>query len=293
MRILFSKLTTAGVIAGCLFIAVFIYAVMRFGTQSPGRHIQIRYDFTIQNTTDRPIRDLALQVLAPMRITSFQQCAKISADQAYTTSLSPYGQQTLRFKWDFLPPYAIKVIHIRSDLSTWSKSRETGPADFAPYLRAEPFIESDDAQIKALAAELKADSTLQTVKRAFDWVSAKIVYSGYIKRPRGALYALKYRKGDCTEFACLLAALCRADGIPARVMGGYICPASAVLDLGEYHNWVEFYVDKRWHMADPQRKRFMSGQDTYIGFAVVQPSKGNEEIISSQAVEGLKIRLNG
>lgn len=258
----------------------------------PGRHIQIRYDFSIQNTTGQPIRDLALQVLAPMQITSFQQCTKITADQAHTALSNPYGQQTLQFKWDFLPPFATRIIHIRSDLNSWSKSREIEPADLASYLQAEPFIESDNTQIKALAVELKTDSKLQTVQRAFDWVSEKIVYSGYIKRPRGALYALKHRKGDCTEFACLLAALCRANGVPARVMGGYVCPASAVLDLGEYHNWVEFYVDKRWHMADPQRKRFMSGQDTYIAFQVVQPSKSAQEIISSQFVKGLKIRLN-
>jgi hypothetical protein len=55
-------------------------------------------------------------------------------------------------------------------------------------------------------------------------------------------------EGDCTEYAVLLAALCRARGIPARVAIGLVY-VSAAQGFG-YHMWNEVWIDGRWMPLD-------------------------------------------
>ena len=55
-------------------------------------------------------------------------------------------------------------------------------------------------------------------------------------------------KGDCTEHAVLLAALCRARGIPARVAIGLVY-VSAAQGFG-YHMWNEVWIDGGWIPLD-------------------------------------------
>ena len=61
--------------------------------------------------------------------------------------------------------------------------------------------------------------------------------------------AARTLQGDCTEHATLLAALARANGLPARgVFGMVALPGSfadGTLTFG-YHMWTQVYVDGRW-----------------------------------------------
>jgi len=73
--------------------------------------------------------------------------------------------------------------------------------------------------------------------------------------------------------AFLLAALCRAAGIPARVMGGYIVRQDCVLKPHEYHNWAEFHDGTAWRVADPQRNTFMEEEDAYVAVEICDGSR--------------------
>ena len=54
--------------------------------------------------------------------------------------------------------------------------------------------------------------------------------------------------GDCTEHAVLLAAVCRARGIPTRVAIGLVYSAR---DQGfAFHMWNEVWVEHRWVPLD-------------------------------------------
>ncbi len=56
--------------------------------------------------------------------------------------------------------------------------------------------------------------------------------------------------GDCTEHAVLAAAMCRAAGIPSRVVDRPgLCRDE--LDGFGYHMWDEVYVNQRWVAIDP------------------------------------------
>ena len=90
-------------------------------------------------------------------------------------------------------------------------------------------IQSDHPAINRVAHKLQAPDPAKTIERVFRWVAGNVRYSGYVGKDRGALYALENKKGDCTEYANLFVALCRANGIAARPIGGYVCPQSGVL----------------------------------------------------------------
>ena len=53
-------------------------------------------------------------------------------------------------------------------------------------------------------------------------------------------------QGDCTEHAVLLAAMCRARGIPARVASGLV----AYREGFAYHMWTEVWITDRWVPLD-------------------------------------------
>jgi hypothetical protein len=64
---------------------------------------------------------------------------------------------------------------------------------------------------------------------------------------RGAAYAVEKRVGDCTELAALLAALCRANGIPARLSAGFAFGGHR----WERHAWAEVWLRGMWIPVDP------------------------------------------
>ena len=54
--------------------------------------------------------------------------------------------------------------------------------------------------------------------------------------------------GDCTEHGVLTAAMCRAAGVPARVVVGLVY-ADSLGGFG-FHLWNEVYVNRRWVAID-------------------------------------------
>ena len=64
----------------------------------------------------------------------------------------------------------------------------------------------------------------------------------------GALYAAKTKTGECSEYADLFVALCRAKKIPARTVSGYVKEEA----LAPKHAWTEVYLRKYgWVPFDP------------------------------------------
>lgn len=275
----------------CLVIGAIFFAIKKTDSVPAEHKIHISYGISVHNPTNQAINNVKIEVKGPITTTAFQRRTHINSDHPFKSSADEFDQG-LRFEWDLFPPFTTKNVTVRSDIDLWKEPRKLAKSDLATFMKPEPFIESDHAKIKDLAGQLKAETTLKTIQRTFEWVSQKVVYIGYVKRTRGALYALNYQKGDCTEYACLFTALCRANGIPARVIGGFVCPNNMVLDLGEYHNWAEFFHDGRWHIADPQRKKLMSEQDTYIAFNIGQLEGEASFVVSGIKGDGLIVKLN-
>lgn len=107
------------------------------------------------------------------------------------------------------------------------------------------WIQSDDPKIIALAKEAVGEETdpwLAAVKLE-QFVHKYIKRKDFSQAFATAAEVAESREGDCTEHAVLLAALCRARKIPARVAIGLVY-MTATQEFG-YHMWTEVYIDKQ------------------------------------------------
>lgn len=116
------------------------------------------------------------------------------------------------------------------------------------YIKSEKYIESNDLKIVKIAKKLKQESDVETVKNIYNYVQTHIDYGDISPKDRGARYVLKTEKGDCTEFADLFVALCRANGLPAREIEGFLIKNNQL----KKHEWPEVFLkNKGWVRFEP------------------------------------------
>ncbi|MFW5714267.1 MAG: transglutaminase-like domain-containing protein [Brevefilum sp.] len=129
-------------------------------------------------------------------------------------------------------------------------------------LSATPEIQSDDPAIQTKAEELRVNNNQRrTARKIFEFTNQHLKWpdDSRINPDISALDSLQSGIGGCTERACLMAALSRAEGIPTRVITGLAMPDSIpFVPISEVwnhpagaHAWVETYFDHTWHFADP------------------------------------------
>jgi hypothetical protein len=119
------------------------------------------------------------------------------------------------------------------------------------------YLQSDAPKIVALAKEAVGDET-DAAKAArkieafvHDYIEQKSLSVGYATASEVAMS----KEGDCSEHAVLTAAMCRAVGIPAKVVVGYVY----VPKLGDRehvfggHAWAEARVGGKWVYLDATR----------------------------------------
>lgn len=122
------------------------------------------------------------------------------------------------------------------------------------------WLQSDAPAIRQLAAEVvgNARSDRAKMRRLRSFVSDYITDHGLDVGYASALEVLHSRQGDCTEYAVLLAALARAENIPARVVSGmvYADRYAGISRVFVPHEWVQAWVDGRWESYDAALRRF-------------------------------------
>lgn len=238
---------------------------------------EIQYGFIIRNTTNHLLKDVEFWTYGPVKVTSAQRCLKLEASQPYQLILDDLGNQILHFRFAGLPPYAVRPITIQASVELADTPNRAYLEDAQPFLSHAEYIESGDRELGQFAGKFRSGSPKETAFRIFRWVSDNVVYSGYLRDNRGALYAFKNRRGDCTEYMFLFAALCRANGIPARGIGGHLCRGDGFLEPETYHNWAEFYDydEGAWNVADPQRRVFAQDASQYVAVRIIGSSPNN------------------
>ena len=282
----------------CLFPVTSPTAAAPGGVSSFNRPFptkQISYSFTLHNTTNRTLRKLDFWTYAPPKRHPIQQCLHLETSHPCRTVIDSLGNQVLHCIFSEIPPYATLVLRISAELSFSDNLNPLPEEDLQPYLSAERFIEADDPEIRRTASLLKQASPIKTAERIFQWVSGHIQDYRYSGEDRGALYALRNGRGDCSEAMYLFIALCRANGIPARGIGGYVCTESTLLDPEDYHNWSEFYANGAWHLADPQRKVFMQGRSQYVALRIIGKAADNpmgDDNRFRYVGDGAEVRMN-
>ncbi len=118
------------------------------------------------------------------------------------------------------------------------------------YLKPENLIESDEPVLIEEATKITEGSadSWEAAKRLSKWVAENI--EGAVPGGTSAINTYKIRQGECGSHSRLLAAFCRAVGIPARLSVG--CMYSSVYggSFGQ-HAWTEVYMgDAGWVPVD-------------------------------------------
>ena len=166
----------------------------------------------------------------------------------------------------------------RYDLQTAMENKEKNQfqeTGFSEFLKEEKYIETENRKIVDAAANITGSNEISIVKSIYNFVLDNMEYRIQGKKDRGAVYALEQKKGDCSEYADLFVALCRAKKIPARVVSGISIQAD---NKTAKHNWVEVYLKEYgWVPFDPSKgdirftvlkeKLFNILEPTYIYFS--------------------------
>ena len=142
----------------------------------------------------------------------------------------------------------ITVLGVRPD-----RPAEPSPLDEPPSaadLAPNTLIQANDPRIVAMAGSVQPNEVAS-------WKLA-LALEGYVKRAvtsknfsqafATAAEVAESLEGDCTEHAVLLAALCRAREIPARVAIGLVYFPQA--GGFAYHMWTEVWITDRWIPLD-------------------------------------------
>ena len=254
---------------------------------------RVRYGFVLENPTSRAVRNALLWTYAPMERTATQKCTDLKASREFERIHDELGHQVLRFHFSVVPPFGARQVDIRVELAMAKEPQPLPNAEPTVWLDPAPQVQSSSEPIASLATELKADTGKETARNIWNWVGREIAYSGYTARERGALQALSQRKGDCTEFADLYAAVARACDLPTRVVSGFVRDGSGALNRSMHHNWAESYFGNGWRLADPQKKVFDRRRSHYVAFSLLGGGDGpipRGRLFKARG-EGLEIRM--
>jgi transglutaminase-like putative cysteine protease len=130
------------------------------------------------------------------------------------------------------------------------------PGDVEPPtdddLAPNSLIQSDDPRIVRMAKEAAPEETdpWRVAVALEKFVKGAITEKNFSQAFATAAEVAQTREGDCTEHAVLLAALCRARGIPARgAMGLVYFPQGEGAGFA-YHMWTEVWIEDRWIPLD-------------------------------------------
>lgn len=118
------------------------------------------------------------------------------------------------------------------------------------FLESNGFIQSDDPRIIELARKIVGDEAdvWEKAQRLEKWVHENMTQRDFSIGFATASEVARTRRGDCTEHAVLLAALCRAVGIPSRVAIGLVYLEGT--GAFGYHMWTEIQVAGSWYALD-------------------------------------------
>jgi len=155
-------------------------------------------------------------------------------------------------------------------------------------LKPGQYIESDDPAVLAKARAIVGDETdaLAAARKIVEAVGKHITTKDLTVGYASAAQTLKSARGDCTEHAVLTAALCRAAGIPCRIVVGVAYTDQFVGRKQCFvgHAWDQVFIGGQWVDldaslgADAARITMAVGADQPIDFIGMVKSLGSFKI---------------
>jgi len=188
---------------------------------------------------------------------------KLTLDEGQLPGLPSIGYQRSKNK----RRYSILTVELGSS------QPKQNDLDLAPYLRSTPYLDFEHDSLRLLHQQALDEAPAKPLARAQQlrrFVAEFVAEKNLDSLLATATEVAASHSGDCTEHAVLLAALLRADGIPARVVTGLIYVDSFVgqRDLFGYHMWTQGLIDDRWVDLDATLSGDQPFDAAHIAFTV-------------------------
>ncbi len=221
----------------------------------------LSYSLNVKNISEKPVGNFSAFIALPLTISPQQIVSNLQihpsnlkiATDVEGNCWTHFSVKRMEVKESRLLSYSAEVemkpLIIPQRISKIAKTNPYERKFLQNYLKPEPHIESDHPKIVEMAAKIPNSNPLTFAKRAAKQVQKTVKYE-IQPGEFGAAFAIEKRKGDCTEFAALFVALCRAAGIPARTNAGF-----ALAQRWERHATAEFLVQGRWIPIDLTMQR--------------------------------------
>jgi len=193
----------------------------------------------------------------------------------FQQTVSPYG---LRGIWDIQgrheafisQSFEVEGKAIEFNLPKNAALQQEFSDSIAYYLQSSDHIQSTHHKIVGLANVLKRDEFTPTLRSNFQFVAQiPISNTGLLT---DALTTLERNRASCNGKSRLFAAICRAQGIPARVVGGIILED---VSKRTSHLWVEVFQAGHWIPFD-----LLNGHFAYLPAHYLELYKGDHFLIS-------------
>jgi transglutaminase-like putative cysteine protease len=205
----------------------------------------VTYIAIFKNNGPGPVQPFQLRVALITTREPYQKVLSINTTPTnYKTTEDKYGNSIAEFEFDNIEAGKYATVEINYQVVASRLIYNLDPCKgqaLTEFLQPEPYIESDNANIIALAKQITQGKTndCEKARAIYNWIVNNINYTGYSAEVKGALYCLNNKGGDCTEFSCLTIALCRAAGIPARFVEGVTgYPTTDTIN----HDWAQIYL---------------------------------------------------
>ncbi len=275
----------------------------------------IRNAYEVINDSKSPVYDLLIKVLVGANTDSlYQNLLDIQVEPGgFHMESDDWGNIYAKYNIAMLKPNSKISITIENTIEnsgvSFDKKLYHKDADYSKFLKVPSNyihilpgekIESNAMEIKEKALELtKSGTVMEKAKRIYDFVNLHIEYDeSPLYANKGALNGLRTKRGVCDEYAFLFTALCRAAGLPSRVIAGYWVEdhikENLTFDISsDRHSWSEFYIpDIGWIPAEPTFRYIYNGKKIPNEDYFANISSDDRHFISSYITKDIKKDLD-
>jgi transglutaminase-like putative cysteine protease len=154
--------------------------------------------------------------------------------------------------------------------------RELSPLVFAV---ATPLTAADESVREFAERHLRRKDRAADFLALAESICAAVAYeSGITEVTSTAAHALEMGRGVCQDHAHLFIACCRALGVPARYVSGYVDPGHS--DQAASHAWAEVWINEAWISVDVTHR--VLAQDQHCRLAI------GRDYLSAAPVRGVR-----
>jgi transglutaminase-like putative cysteine protease len=258
-----------------------------------------RYTFTNEGSETEDVFEF--EIPGPFE-TELQDILQINCTPApASTSYDDSGNPRYKFVVESVAPGTQTTITLNQILKirlpqeideSYSKQLDEIPSDLLVYTIADEYWEVDDTTINTLSHDLTYDKTSvqEKVKAIYNYVVDNIEYDyDKLKRQQnrepseryGAIQTNALKKGVCEDYGDLFVTLCRASGIPAIVVEGFVYERDGQFPQEKTaHSWVEAYIPEYgWLQVDPTWAIFGQLEGRHISELVKMESSEIPEVV--------------